>query len=146
MRPVPIKVFATAFLASALLSAAHNLFVPGHLQARILDDAGVGAESFLPILAVRIAVACLLVWLVWARASPLARWIVVIFLVGRVWQLRTAWEGFLQGLTNGNWNSLMWSVESALCLIAVAALFSRGSRRWFADKGRTAASDVAVFE
>ena len=146
MRPVSIKVFAIAFLTSALLGAAHNLFVQGYLQARILDDAGVGAKFLLPILAVRIAVACLLVWLVWARASLLARWVVVIFLVGRVWQLRTDWEGFLQGLTKGNWNSLMWSIESALCLIAVAALFSRGSRRWFAGKGSTAASDVAVFE
>ena len=144
-RPRSIKLFAVAFMAQAVASAAHNILTPADLQSRIFATFGTNDSTvvlFVLTLAFRLGLASLLTWLVYIRANSIAKWVATLFAIGRLTQTGVAWTG----LQVGNPNSIAWLVTSAIALFAVVCLFLPDSRYWFASKGRSSRADSAIFE
>jgi lysylphosphatidylglycerol synthetase-like protein (DUF2156 family) len=145
VRPRSISLFATFFVTQAAMSALHNVVSPESTRAQLDVTFHSGAWSdavFALILGIRIAIVAMLAWFVWSRASKVAKWIAIVFAVGRLAQLRDAWTG----LQHANPNSIAWTVELLVGLLAVACLFTPESREWFRTKGRPAESYASIFE
>lgn len=149
-RPLAINAFALLYLGQALISAAHSLFNPAGIPARIERSLGLGQGSgelaLDGILAVRTGIVAWLVWLVYARASKLGKWAMIALFLGRVWQGISERTGIVNGLAHGNPNTLFWTVESVLYLAAGACLFLPQSEYWFATKGRSVRAEAQTFE
>ena len=144
-RPRSIKLFAVAFMAQALASAVHNVLAPADLQSRLavtFDPGDWTMALFVLTLAFRLGLASVLTWLVYIRANIIAKWVAVLFAVGRLTQAGVAWMGLQQGRPN----SIVWFFTSAIATFAVVCLFLPDSRYWFASKGRSTKADSAIFE
>jgi hypothetical protein len=148
--PLPIRLFAVCYFGQALMGTVHNALTSDRMQAQIEQNLqlpyGRGEPWVVTILAVRVAVAAILVWMVCARANNVAKWIVVVLSLGRVWQAIGGWAEIVTGLTHGNSNSIAWTIESAIYFGAGVCLFLPQSRYWFVTKGRSMKAEASAFE
>ena len=145
MKPRSITLFAILFVTQAAMGTIHNIASPESMRAQIEASFQSGYQTngvFAVILGIRLAIAGLLAWLVWARANNVAKWIAIVFAFGRIAQVRDAWSG----LQHGHANSIAWTAELLVGLLAVACLFTPKSRDWFRTKGRPVESYVSIFE
>lgn len=138
--PLPIKLFAMLFLGNGVVLALHRFLMRYEWEA---EGAAIFGDLVVPVTLVpRLALVVLLTWGVCARASRLAKWSAVVLIAGSLARLPQAWEG----LAEANLNAQLWTVALVLGVGAVAFLFTRDARYWFATKGRTVAADATAFE
>jgi len=145
VRPRSISLFATLFVTQAAMAARHNMVSPESMRAQLEMTYHSGPwtdVAFALTLGIRLAIVAMLAWFVWGRASKVAKWIAIVFALGRLVQLPDAWAG----LRHANPNSIAWTVELVVGLLAVACLLTPESRKWFRTKGRSAKSYASIFE
>ena len=127
-RPWPIRLFAAAFVAQALLSFGWEMAHRSGVAAWMLEYGNVALNDDGAIVAVsvRLTIALIPVALVWFFASRFARWMVVVMALGRLAvSLRVT-------ISSGGVADPTLFIAQALALIGAALLFSPSARRWFA--------------
>ena len=127
-RPWPIRLFAAAFVAQALLSFGWEMAHRSGVAAWMLEYGNVALNDDGAIVAVsvRLTIALIPVALVWFFASRFARWMVVVMALGRLAvSLRVTIS------SSGAADPTLF-IAQALALIGAALLFSPSARRWFA--------------
>jgi hypothetical protein len=141
--PGTIRLFAIAYALFVLLNLVHGVISADSLRLALPELAQSLGATFVPMmLTARVAFAAWLGWLIVFRTSKIAKWFVVVLMVIRLRSIGDAWTG----LQTGNVNSILWTIGTVLGLFTVACLFLPASRFWFATKGRSVETDVAVFE
>ncbi|MBO9498290.1 MAG: hypothetical protein J7496_07485 [Novosphingobium sp.] len=143
-RPSSIKLFAFLYVAQAAVSFIHNL--------RNVDALGKGLQVAtamevddghgLAVAVSRLAIALLLGWWLWTRASNMAKWLIILLCLPRLTQIGDAWFALAQVKPN----AIFWLVASVLYLAAIWQLFRQDARYWFATKGRTPKNNALVFD
>ena len=139
-RPWPIRLFAAAFVAQALISFWGDITHRGALADMLLERGGllVSDDGAIVVSSVRLTVALIPVALVWFFASPFARWMVLVMALGK---LALNSPETIAVVLAGIWPKPTFLVSHGLALLGAAFLFTPGARSWFVrDK-----PDVSVF-
>lgn len=146
MRPRSITLFATAYLVQAAITLVQGIYAgeSNNLRIEAYFPASSSGTVVAIIVALRLAIALLLTWLVWARASKFAKWAIVVLFAFRGIRLPEALAGL--ATPDVNWLLILWFASLPFTLFAVICLFLPESRDWFARKGGSAKADAAVFE
>lgn len=141
-RPASINIFASAFLASAVIAFLDGLGDIPELQQMLRANApGLdwSRDAVIVTLSARLSIALIPVAMVWLSAVRFARWMVAFLGLGKLLNVP---EGVRLIAAGGAIDSA-WLASLALSLLAVAMLFTPASNRWFeVRKG----DDPAVFE
>lgn len=141
-RPLAIRIFAAAFLVSALIAYLDGLGnIPTYqalLRANVPEIAW-SQDAVIVTLSARLSIALIPIALVWLTAANFARWMVTVLALGKLINVPEA----VQIVAQGDRIDTAWAASLTLGLFAVAMLFTPASNRWFAHKGEV---DPAVFE
>ncbi|PKP65015.1 MAG: hypothetical protein CVT85_08585 [Alphaproteobacteria bacterium HGW-Alphaproteobacteria-7] len=141
-RPLAIRIFAAAFLVSALIAYLDGLGdIPAYqalLRANVPEVAW-SQDAVIVTLSARLSIALIPIALVWLTAANFARWMVTVLALGKLINVPEA----VQIVAQGDRIDPAWTASLTLGLLAVAMLFTPASNRWFAHKGEV---DPAVFE
>ena len=130
-RPWPIRLFAAAFVAQALLTFGWELAHRGDVAAWLLEYGNLPLDDDGAIVAVsvRLTIALIPVALVWLFASRFARWMVVIMALGR---LAVNLPELIAALSSGGEARPTFLIAQLLALTGAALLFTPSASRWFA--------------
>lgn len=132
-RPLTIRVFAAAFLASAIIAYLDGLWnIPAQLamlRANVPDFAW-SEDAVIVLLSARLSIALIPIALVWLLASNFARWMVTVLGLGKLINVPMA----VRLVAEGGQIDPAWLTSLALGVVAVAMLFTPASNRWFARK------------
>jgi len=142
--PRSIKLFALAYLGQGAAALAHNLYNADFHRAmlRQLISPETGAEFLPALLAIRLGVVVVLAGWLWARASNVAKWIIVLLFLPLLSQVTGLWAG----IAARSPNAYFWLATAVLYLAAILLLFMPDARYWFATKGGTIKNNAAVFD
>ncbi|MDP2131339.1 MAG: hypothetical protein U0975_10255 [Erythrobacter sp.] len=141
-RPLAIRIFAAAFLVSALIAYLDGLENIPAYQALLhtnVPEIAWSQDAVIVTLSARLSIALIPIALVWLTAANFARWMVTVLALGKLINVPEA----VQIVAQGDRIDPAWAASLTLGLFAVAVLFTPASNRWFAHKGEV---DPAVFE
>ena len=136
-RPLPIRLFAAAFAAQALLSFWWEITNRVAVAATLLKSGGLPLDDDGTIVAisVRLTIALIPIALVWFFASRFARWVVLAIALGR---LAINLPDTVADFQTGVPLRPEFVAGGLLAMIAAALLFTPAARRWFAKDKRDA--------
>lgn len=132
-RPLTIRVFAAAFLASAIIAYIDGLWnIPSQLVMfrSYLPEFAWSEDAVIVLLSARLSIALIPIALVWLLASNFARWMVTVLGLGKLINVPMA----VSLVAEDRQIDPAWLSSFALGLLAVAVLFTPASNRWFARK------------
>ncbi|PKP96969.1 MAG: hypothetical protein CVT76_05550 [Alphaproteobacteria bacterium HGW-Alphaproteobacteria-15] len=141
-RPLAIRIFAAAFLVSALIAYLDGLGNIPTYQALLranVPEVAWSQDVVIVTLSARLSIALIPIALVWLTAANFARWMVTVLALGKLINVPEA----VQIVAQGDRIDPAWAASLTLGLLAVTMLFTPASNRWFAHKGEV---DPAVFE
>ena len=131
-RPLPIRLFAAAFVAQALMTFSWELAHRGDVAAWLLEYANLplNDDGAIVAISVRLTIALIPPALVWFFASRFARWMVVVMALGRLAVNLPA----LSAAISSGWEARpTFLIAQLLALTGAALLFTPSARRWFAQ-------------
>lgn len=142
MRPRSIILFERVYLTMIALALTHSVIVWDDSVAMLDADpvlSDLGAAYLLFVLAASMAINLLLWYFVVRRASNVARWILVIFLVINLISvaLHVSAGAFPLDLPG-----VLDALAMVLYLAATALIFRRDASEWFERKGRMLDPDI----
>ena len=131
MRPPSIVNFARVVLLSLALGILGTWLSWDKVEAIVAaSGSGMTTGMVLGIQCVTIALYLLLIWFIYAKGSPVAKWIyVVLCVLGLVVGLL----GFRQTMAYGTLPALLAAVQFLLSLISLWLLFRPDSKAWFSE-------------
>jgi len=132
-RPWSIRAFAFLFMAQAVIVFADTFVEPGWLLERLsanFPGFTFDQDAIIVLASARLTIFAIPVALVWWRASRMARLLVTVFAAIRLYWLPGAIDFALSGGSLYN----AWLLATALCVAAVALLYTEGARSWFRQK------------
>lgn len=141
-RPLAIRVFAAAFLASAIVAFCDGLWdIPAQaaMMAQEVPQITWSRDAIIVMLSARLSIALIPIMLVWLLAANFARWMVTVLALGKLINLPDA----VRLVAGGADVDVAFATSLGLGLLAVAMLFTPGANRWFA---KAEEADPAVFE
>ena len=130
-RPLPIRLFAAAFVAQALMTFSWELAHRGDVAAWLLEygNLPLNDDGAIVAISVRLTIALIPPALVWFFASRFARWMVVVMALGR---LAVNLPDLIAAISSGGEARPAFLIAQVLALIGAALLFTSSARRWFA--------------
>lgn len=132
-RPLTIRVFAAAFLTSAIIAYIDGLWnIPAQLAMfrTNVPDFAWSDDAVIVVLSARLSIALIPIALVWLLASNFARWMVTVLGLGKLINVPMA----VRLVVEGGDIDPAWTTSLALGVLAVVVLFLPPSNRWFAQK------------
>jgi predicted neutral ceramidase superfamily lipid hydrolase len=131
MRPPSIVNFARVVLLSLALGILGTWLSWDKVEAIVAaSGSGMTTGTLIAIQAVTIALYLLLIWFIYAKGSPVAKWIyVVLCVLGLVVSLL----GFRQTMAYGTLPAVLAAIQLLLSIISLWLLFRPDSKAWFSE-------------
>jgi hypothetical protein len=131
MRPQSIVNFARIVLLSLAIGILATWLSWDKLQAAVAaTGSGMGTNTILIIQGITIALYLLLIWFIYAKGSPVAKWIyVVLCVLGLV----IGAFGFRQTMAYGTVPAILAAIQYLLAIVSLWLLFRPDSKAWFAE-------------
>ncbi|MEJ2409767.1 MAG: hypothetical protein P8Y58_00685 [Novosphingobium sp.] len=142
MRPHSITLFDRFFLGALVLGLI-NAALSFQDNMAMLGSTGTSTRFLVSITLFSLGIPLLLWFFISRRASNMAKWILAVLTgLGLVSLLPTLSVLMARGLL-----SLVFTVTiTALQVVAVAFLFRKDARAWFAGKGTPGPEETTIFE
>ena len=140
-RPRSLIAFTALYLLYGLIQLGHGYLVREKLG---LEDLRffVGEWVFTVWLSVRLIIIGVLAWLIYFKRSKVGRVLIVIQIAPLVYRLPQAYEG----IAIGNIKAVVWLIGFIAGALALACLFARDSRAYFANRFGSPSEAAATFE